>query len=465
VTIGPVHPGGFYDSYLPYPGGFEVTQYDGSLKVEHDLTWSQLVSITGASWGNINKNATTPAIIPFDPQNPAAGQALAGLQANAQQLIHTKTYTEELQLKSTDSATIKWIAGVFLLSNKIDNAAYRLSVPGSLNTILDDENIKSYAGFGQATMPVTTDTRLTLGARYTSDHADVGGNSYSATGAVIPASSVSANPQPSAVWNEPTWTAIVDHDFTQRIMGYASYTRGYQSGSYNISSSVNKGPGEPQTMDAFEVGLKTSSEDNRLRANASLFYYKIHELLVSQNIDGKSVQSNAAAARIDGADVEIDWLPIQNLMLTAGASYTDPIYSNYNNATFYEPNPNGNGTFVTYTGDASCNQIVYSEKLSASLSANYTFHTKGGDFALSAVENYHSGAHYDPQGLLVAPSYSVVNASLDWTLPKDNWDVKLWSNNLTNTQYATLFANTPVMYMNPAPPRTYGIEIGYHWKK
>lgn len=465
VMTGPVHPGGFWDSYLPYPGGFAVTQYDGSLKVEQDLAWAQLVSITGATWGNINKNATTPAIIPFDPQDPAAGQATAGLQANARQLIHTKTYTEELQLKSLDSSTIKWIAGVFLLSNKINNAAYRLPVPGSLTTILDDEDIKSYAGFGQATMPVTTTTRLTLGARYTSDHADVDGNAYSAAGVIIPGSSVSTNPQPSAVWDKPTWTAILDHDFAQRVMGYASYSRGYQSGSYNISSSVNKGPGEPQTMDAFELGLKTSSEDNRLRADTSVFYYKIHDLLVSQNIDGKSVMSNAAAARIDGADLEIDWLPLDSLMLTGGVSYTDPIYTSYANATFYEPNPNGDGEFVTYTGDASGNQIVYSEKLSASLSANYTFHTRGGDFALSAIENYHSGAHYDPQGLLVAPSYSVVNASLNWTLPNDNWNVKFWSNNLTNTKYATLFANTPVMYMNPAPPRTYGIEFGYHWQK
>jgi iron complex outermembrane receptor protein len=465
VTIGPVHPGGFYDSYLPNPGEFEVTQYDGSLKVEHDLTWAQIVSITGASWGHIEKNATTPAIIPFDPQNPSQGQATAGLQLNALQLIHTKTYTEELQLKSLDSSAIKWIAGVFLLSNKIDNAAYRLPVPGTLTTTLDDEDIKSYAGFGQATIPVTTDTRLTLGARYTSDHADVGGNSYSAAGVLIPGSSVSTNPQPSAVWNKPTWTVILDHDFSQRIMGYASYSRGYQSGSYNISSSVNKGPGDPQIMDAFELGLKTSSADNRLRANTSVFYYKIRDLLVSQNIAGKSVMSNAAAARIDGADLEIDWLPLDSLMLTAGVSYTDPIYSSYDDATRYEPNPNGNGTFVTITGDASGNQLVYSEKLSASLSASYTFHTATGDFALSAIENYHSGAHYDPQGLLVAPSYSVVNTSLDWALPGDSWDVKLWSNNLANTKYATLFANTPVMYMNPAPPRTYGIQFGYHWKK
>ena len=119
-----------------------------ALKVERrDLAWAQLVSITGATWGNINKNATTPAIIP-DPQDPAAGQATAGLQAIARQLIHTKTYTEELQLQSLDSSTIKWIAGVFLLSTKINNAAYRLPVPGSLTTILDDEDIKSYAGFG-----------------------------------------------------------------------------------------------------------------------------------------------------------------------------------------------------------------------------------------------------------------------------------------------------------------------------
>ena len=70
-------------------------------------------------------------------------------------------------------------------------------------------------------------------------------------------------------------------------------------------------------MDAFELGLKTSSEDNRLRADTLVFYYKIHDLLVSQNIDGKSVSSVERRRRevIDGADLEIDWLPLDSLML------------------------------------------------------------------------------------------------------------------------------------------------------
>ena len=107
-------------------------------------------------------------------------------------------------------------------------------------------------------------------------------------------------------------------------------------------------------------------------------------------------------------------------------SYTDPIYTSYANATFYEPNPNGDGEFVTYTGDAFGNQIVYSgEALGFTQRQLYLPHSRRWISALSAIENYHSGAHYDPQGLLVAPSYSVVNASLNPTLPNDNWNVKL----------------------------------------
>jgi iron complex outermembrane receptor protein len=157
-------------------------------------------------------------------------------------------------------------------------------------------------------------------------------------------------------------------------------------------------------------------------------------------------------------------MPLDALTLTAGVSYVDPTYSDYKDATFYRPNPNGNGTFTAFVGDATGNQIAYSEKLSANFSAIYTISTGIGEFGLSGVANYHSGAHYDPQSLLVQPSYTVVNASVKWTSLDTRWGVKLWSNNLLNEKYAsTLFPNTPVMYMNPAAPRTYGIEFAYRW--
>lgn len=465
VNIGPVHMGGFWDSYLPDIGLLDVTKYGGAVTVNHDLEWAEIVSISGLSYSKVKKNSTRPAAYPYNPQNPAQGQTLSGFTLNALQIVDTRTITQELQLKSPASSKLKWIAGIFVLNDEIDNLAYRAPVTGALVYTDANQKTESYAGFGQITTPLFSDaTRLTLGFRYTSDRREVDGNTYTAAGAVIPGSSIVSNPEPSKTWKEPTYTVVLDRDFSDSIMGYASYTRGFQSGSYNISSSVNEGPVDPQTLDAFEIGLKADLADNRMRVNTSVFHYKMHDLLVSQNIDNVRITSNAASAEYRGVDLDVSFLPLDNLTITAGAGYTEPEYTDYRNATFYRPNPNGNGTFVAFVGDATGNQIAYSEKFSASLSANYEIETDLGDFSLSAIGNYHSGAHYDAQGLLVQPAYTVVNTSVKWTRPGAAWDVKLWSNNLLNEKYvSTLFANTPVMYMNPAPPRTYGIEFGYRY--
>jgi iron complex outermembrane receptor protein len=465
VNIGPVHMGGFWDSYLPDIGLLDVTKYGGALTIDHEFGWAELVSISGLSYSEVKKNATRPAAYPYNPQNPAQGQALSGFTLNALQLVDTKTITQEVQLKSLPSSTIKWIAGVFVLRDDIENLAYRAPITGALVYTDATQKTESYAGFGQVTVPLLSDaTRLTLGFRYTTDRREIDGNTYTAAGVVIPASSVITNPEPKKTWKEPTYTAVIDRDLNDRIMAYASYSRGFQSGSYNISSSVNEGPVDPQTLDAFEIGLKTTLADNRLRLNTSAFYYKMHDLLVSQNIENVRITSNAAAAKYTGVDIDVTYLPIDDLTLTLGASYTEPEYSDYQDATYYRPNPNGNGTFVAFVGDATGNQIAYSEKFSASFSASYELSTFIGDLSLNAIANYHDGAHYDAQGLLVQPGYTVVNASLKWTRPGSSWDVRLWSNNLLNEEYAsTLFANTPVMYMNPSPPRTYGIEFGYRY--
>jgi iron complex outermembrane recepter protein len=463
VPIGPEHVGGYWDSYLPQPGLLNIKRYGGSITVDHAFAWGQLVSISAMNYSKIEKDASRPPALPYDPDNPSQNQGTSGYSLNSLQINDTKTFTQEFQLKSPGGAALQWIAGIFFLDDKIDNEAHRVSASGSSRYVIDDQKTQSYAAFGQMTMPVATDTRLTLGLRYTKDHKEVDGYGYNADGSIRPQDSITSNPEPSKSWSEPTYTTILDHDFSDEIMGYASYSHGYQSGSYNISSSVDSPPVDPQTIDAFEVGLKSSALDNRLRLNTSVYYYKIHDLLVSQNINNTRVTANAAEAKYEGVDLDVTYLPIDNLMLTLALSYVNPEYSDYRDATFYKIDPAGSGTWVNTVGDATGYQIAYSEQFSGTFAANYVIPTQSGDVSLNLSVNQHSGTHYDAQGLLVQPDYAVVNSSIKWMSSDARWSARLWGNNLSNEKYATFFANTPQMYMNPAPPRTYGVSVSYHW--
>lgn len=463
VTIGPPHVGGFWDSYLPDNGNIDVTKYGTSLKVEHDFAAAQIVSITGWFRADVEKNTMQPANPPYDPANPLQNQ-VAGLAINANQENSSETITQELQLKSPGSSAIKWIGGVFFLDDVIDNLSVRESNTSARQTTINQQKTTSYAGFGQATFPIFERTQFTLGARYTVDKRSVSGNTYTLAGTIVPGAGAADNPEPEKTWKEPTYTAVLDYQINDRVMTYASFSHGFQSANYNISSRTNTPPVDPQTLNAFEIGVKAGLLDNTLRVNAAVYYSKIYDLLVSQNIGNTRTTSNAAEGKYEGVDLDLTYQPIDHLTLTAAFAFVNPKYTDYKNADLYRVNPNGNGSWTTFQGDATGNQIANTEKFSTSIGAGYLVPTGIGDISLNALVNYHSGVHFDSQNLLVQPSYTLVDASATWIAPSTRWEVKLWGKNLGNEEYVSyLFANTPVMYMNPAPPRTYGIQFGYHW--
>lgn len=462
VPVGPPHVGSFWDSYLPQNGDIEVTKYGTSLKVEHDFSAAQLVSITGWFKADVDKNTMQPATPPFNPAAPTVGQ-VSGMALDATQANTSETYTQEFQVKSPESSAIKWIGGVFVLRDVIDNYAVRFPNNAALTYTQNQQKTTSYAGFGQATAPIFDRARFTLGARYTVDKRSVTGDNFTLAGVVVPGLGASDNPEPEKEWKEPTYTAVFDYQFTDATLGYTSFSHGFQSANYNISSRTSTPPIDPQTLDAFEIGLKTSLLDNTLRVNAALYYSEIDDLLVSQNIGNTRTTTNAAGGRYEGIDLDLTYLPIDNLTLTAAFAYVDPKYTDYRNADLYTINGAGTG-WTTFEGDATGNQIANTEKFSTSVGASYVMPTTVGDISFNTLVNYHSGVHFDSQSLLVQPEYTLVDASISWLAPSRTWDVKLWGKNLGNEEYVSyLFANTPVMYMNPAPPRTYGIQFGYHF--
>jgi len=80
---------------------------------------------------------------------------------------------------------------------------------------------------------------------------------------------------------KPTWRVALDHRFTDDIVGYVSYNRGFKSGGYNTHSADNP-PYNPETLDAYEIGAKTEWLAHRLRANAAAFYYGYTKVQVAK---------------------------------------------------------------------------------------------------------------------------------------------------------------------------------------
>jgi iron complex outermembrane receptor protein len=441
---------GFYNNYDDPNDHWDVRQGGLSLKVEQDLRVARLVSIT--SWRDVNgfelvdQDATPLEVV------------------RAPILQHDRTITQEVQFLSPDGASLPWIGGLYYYD---DLAAYDpLGLQGEVAAPLEEIQIwsaqksRSYAAFGQATPLIATDTHLTLGARFTKDERAAAGSTLGLAGPqTLPLASASQRTS----WSRLTWRVAVDHRFTPDIMGYLSDDRGFKSGVYNLLT-YSAPAVAPETLDAYQLGIKTEFADHRMRVNAAAFYYDYKNIQVQELFTGAINLVNAAAATMKGIDVDFAFLPIDAVTVSGGFEMMSGHYTNFKNAPFYSPTLGPSGVSVggntQSVGDATGFDTVRTPKGTANFSVAYRVPAPRGNLSFVVSDYYNSGFSWDPDNRLRQSSFEVVSASVEWNAPKNGWSVRLEGSNLTGTHYcAYATGQTLLNSCAPAPPRTYGMTL------
>lgn len=440
-------------NFSPY---YRDEQGEVALRLEDDLAFARFVSIT--SWQrdrpvlHIDYDGTP---IPF----------FNLIRRDAQDAV-----TQEFQLLSPRSSTVDWVVGAFYLNIDSQMNPFQFgglggnivfgAPPGDAFNVVAHNMLKSYSIYGQATFPVLPATKLTLGARMNSDHAQIYGHTEAA-GIITPGSPGGA----SATYQRPTFRVALDHKFLGNVLAYISYNKGYNSGGFNEVSVTGFAPSQissvkPETVGAYEAGVKSEWFRHRLRINGSAFWYNYQNMQEEVYNNGGLETLNAATARIRGVDLDIEARPLAALSLSLGLEYLNPIYTRYPNAPVYTIVPSG--AMVATKGNASGKHTVSAPDISGNASANYDMETSIGDFA-SAVAVTHSGAWYgDASNTFLEPAHTLLNASETWTWPSGNNSISLWCRNCTNVYYdAAINLLTPVGAVgNPGAPRTFGVT--YH---
>lgn len=458
---GLTHFGGFYDVDLNKYAYGRNTQYGTSLRIDQDLGWANFVSISSI------RRSTGHTMVEND-SSPLDIQ-----ESQIWPMNFTKT--QEFQLAAPSSSKIKWIVGLYGFFDRagedpiIQYGTAQASHPDRQQIIYSVQKTTSYAAFGQATAPVfNDDTHLTLGLRYTDDQRSVFGAFYESTGRLF-----------NTVYQEDSWPKLtykvaLDHQFTDDLFGYVSYSRGFKSGNFNTLSPT-AAPVRPEVIDAGEVGFKSEFLDHSLRLNASAFYYHFTDIQVQEALITGTIQLNAASAVYKGVDVDVLYAPTEHLTLQASAEALDPKYTNFPAAVFNYPCTSntlpgcaasvGGGGYYTGPGNAAGNTIPYAEKFTATVSANYHVPLQTGALNFVGSVAYHGGFPFDVQNLLPQPAYTLVNGSVRWSSPGDIWGVKIWGENLGNVKY---FGQKQVSGVGetytPNRPRMFGITLDYHWE-
>jgi iron complex outermembrane recepter protein len=440
-TASPQGLDGYYQPYgLAKQGG-------ASVQVKHDFdfgTFSSLTAYRDQSFRTIFDGALVPN---FD------------YALNIDVAEPVSQWSQEFQLTAPTESRLKWVAGIYLFA--ADAQFDPVSIYGGLLAPLAFDNTysnqKTYsaAAYAQATQDIGWNTDLTIGLRDTYEERKIVENNYIGLGEGVTELTAADNEQTSV--QRPTWRFALDHKFTPDLMGYVSYNRGFKSGGFN-DDVVPTTKFAPETLDAFEVGFKSNLFNDRIRINTAAFYYDYKNLQAVRYPDGLEEVYNAVAAKLYGLDLDTDFAVTKQLTIRAGLEALHTQYTNFPNADFTTPAIGGGTNFGVFNADGRA--LSLAPNFTGDVSVDYAVPTSVGKVNLSVAYADNSGWFAEPDNRLHQSAYSLVNAQAAITSLDSLWTFKVWSRNLSNSQYTTqLSSQSNGDSAEFAPPRTYGVTI------
>src|SRR3546814_2351364 len=114
------------------------------------------------------------------------------------------------------------------------------------------------------------------------------------------------------------------------VLVYASYSKGYKSGTFNGRATSGPALNEvlPENSDSYEIGVKSQFWDRRVTLNLSVYdvtYKNLQTTVTVSDSTGAPATAliNAAEAKDKGFEAELTVRPVEGLMLNATWGYID----------------------------------------------------------------------------------------------------------------------------------------------
>jgi iron complex outermembrane receptor protein len=388
-------------------------------------------------------------------------------------------FSQEFQLRPRESSRLQWVAGLYFIdigvrydpTSFLYGGSYSARLGGRVRqTLFDSGTAASYAAYGQGALPIGEATALTLGLRYTIERRSIEANGerqFDNPPFIRPTPGLPLPGEPplrdSDTFSELTWRAALDHHFSDRLMGYVSASRGFQSGGWSLQTPQNP-PFGPETLDDFEAGLKYVSGSRRFRADANVFYYDYSDLQVSTITPIGSVTTNAASAELYGLELQLDAQLGRGTNVALGLQWLEARFNRFPNATCTDFTIGAANPYAPISCDVSGNRLPYAPELKLNAGASHLFAWDGiGTLLLSANFAYNSGYFAEADNVVRQKAYATLDASLEWRPSESGPSVRLWVLNLTDTNYYDSLATQPTagVIQRPAAPRRFGASIAY----
>jgi iron complex outermembrane recepter protein len=259
-------------------------------------------------------------------------------------------------------------------------------------------------------------------------------------------------------------TVKLSYRFNDQFMTYASFADGYKAGGFNLGRVTDPNAANPlapvlntsfpeESVDSYELGLKSTLADHTIRLNAALFDQRYKNFQLNTYTGILFVVTSIPQVESKGAEFNLDWAtPLSGLSFSTGLTYADTNINEFGSAItlFATDRLNNRISFAPlWSGAASA---TYQVPLGSSLMFRGTLNEKYNS-------SYNTGSNLDPRKLQGA--YGIMNARLGIGAPDDKWAVEIWSANLTDKLYYQVAFDAPFQYQQIdaflGAPRTFGL--------
>jgi len=382
-----------------------------------------------------------------------------------EQESNTRTFNQEFRLSSTLNSKLSWETGLFFQNSKKDLIT------------------KVFADFGYFTDPVAPTGELVLTnfvearplSDFTNEYKTIAGfvfADYQLTDKLTFSGGlrfdndrirqVNRNDarSPERTDNKFQPKLSLAYQASKNTLLFANYGKGYRNAGYNAQSTdFFDEEYEAETTDNFELGLKTSSKNQRLIFNLSGFYIDFdnqQQYVVALGANGLLLGNfNFPKSEVYGFESDLKYRMNRYFDVMAGYGLNlSTIKEGGQTSGFDRSVFNGNNTpFVPQTSYMLALQSHVSLNERVDFTGFINLHGKGK-------------IYWAEDNLDVANPYSLLDARIGLTIDK-KIDLAIWGNNLTNKKYyqeyfaGELSGSAAGDIAWKGQPISYGIEVGF----
>ena len=377
------------------------------------------------------------------------------------------SFSQELRLNGNLlDDTLEYTLGGFYMDQRSVYATQQMLRYAGLSPFIGDDpvNADTKAAFAHLAWTPIDPLTLTAGIRYTDEHKDYTYTRLTPDGDIHP--QLGALNGVTGVYdhNRVDYRLNAMYKITPDVSVYAQWSTGFKGGGINPRPFYAQQvlPFGPETLESYEVGLKTELFDRKVRFNTAAFYsnYKGIQLALSncpQAGAGFAVPcalpANAGDAHVKGFEVETTIRPVAGFLIDGSASYTDFNYVG--------------SSLDPASGILPDMVSVYTPKWKWSVGAQYEVPLGSAGSITPRIDAAYQSAVYtnavNGPTNRIAP-YTVANARITWKNESNDLEVGLEVTNLFDKYYyQTLFdltrAGAGFVTGLPGRPREWAVSV------